>query len=103
MRMMMLGLIAVTSQSGCVGAAIYAESRKVTRDGVAAALVTMMPETETRAATSCVMKGLRQTEILGLANSGTFDDPVRAEGFVSGAMARPGVGECLVAAPKVAR
>ncbi len=102
MRMKVLLMIAVMSQSGCVGAAIYAESRNVTRQGVAAPLATMMPETDNKAATDCVMKGLTQGEIIGLPNSGTLDDPARAEAFVSGAMARPGVGECLAAAPKVA-
>jgi hypothetical protein len=95
-------ILAVLSQSGCVGAAIYGESRKVTREGIAAPLATMMPETENRAATDCVMKGLSQGEIISLPNSGTLDDPARAEAFVSGAMARPGVGACLAAAPKVA-
>lgn len=102
MRVMMFGLIAVMSQSGCVGAAIYGESRKVTREGIAAPLATMMPGTDNAAATTCVMKGLSQMEIVSLPNSGTLDDPAKAESFVKGAMARPGVGDCLAAAPKVA-
>ena len=95
-------MLAALTLSGCVGAAIYGESRKVTRAGIAAPLASMMPDTDTAAATTCVMKGLTQGEILGLPNSGTLDDPARAEAFVTGAMARPGVGACIEALPKAA-
>ena len=95
-------LAAALMQSGCVGAAIYGESRRVTREGIAAPLAVMMPDTDNAAATDCAMKGLTQGEIVSLPNSGTLDDPARAQAFVKGVMARPGVGDCLATAPKVA-
>jgi len=94
-------LAAVLLQSGCAGAAIYAESRKVTREGITPPLATLAPGIATDAAAACVMQGLTQGEILSLPNSGTLDDPDRAKTFVAGVVARPGVAACLASVPKV--
>jgi hypothetical protein len=95
-------ILALMAQSGCVGVAIYAESRKVVRDGVSASLVRVAPESENGAATDCVLRAMTQGEIVGLPNSGTLDDPARADAFVRGVLARPEASGCIAAAPKVA-
>ncbi len=94
-------VLAVLSQSGCA-AAIYAESRNVTRAGITPPLATLMPAVPTDPAADCVMRGLTQGELLSLPNSGTLDDPAKAETFVKGVMARPKVVTCVGAIPKVA-
>lgn len=96
-------LLAVLMQSGCVvGGAIYAESRKVTREGISAAVARAAPEAENDTATTCVLKGLTQGEIIGLPNSGKLDDPARADALVREVLARPGVSDCVAAAPRTA-
>lgn len=96
-------LLAVLMQSGCVvGGAIYAESRKVTREGLAPAVARAAPEAENEAATTCILKGLTQVEIVGLPNSGRLDDPARADALVREVLARPGVSDCIAAAPRAA-
>ncbi len=90
-------LLAVLAQSGCA-AAVYAESRKVTREGITPPLATLAPGVPTDAASDCAMKGLTQGELLSLPNSGTLDGGPKADAFVAGLVARPKVVACLAAA-----
>ncbi|MGQ0564693.1 MAG: hypothetical protein ACT4OK_06440 [Gemmobacter sp.] len=99
MMVRVLLLVAAMAQTGCA-AAIYAESRKVTREGITPPLATLAPGVQTEAAATCVMKGLSQVELLELPNSGTLDDAARAEAFVTSVLARPGVAACIAAAPR---
>lgn len=91
--------LAMLAQSGC-GAAIYAESRKVTREGITPPLASIAPGAPTEPAATCVMRGLSQVEIMALPNSGTLDDPARAEALVRDVTARPEVAECIDALPR---
>lgn len=95
-------LLAVLLHSGCAGALVYAESRKVTREGIIPPLATLAPGVPTEGAADCVMKGLTQGEVISLPNSGTLDDPSRASAFVQGVLARPDVGACVANLPKTA-
>lgn len=101
MMIRVLLLAAALAQSGCA-VAIYGESRKVTRDGITPPLATLLPGVPTDGAADCVMKSLTQVELVSLPNSGTFEDPARAETFVKSLLARPGVGACVAALPKAA-
>lgn len=94
-------LVAAFAQSGCA-VAIYGESRKVTRAGITPVLARLLPAVPTEGAADCVMKSLTQIELVSLPNSGTFENPARAEAFVKGALVRPGVGACIAALPKAA-
>jgi hypothetical protein len=87
-------VLALVVQSGCA-AAVYGESRKVTREGIAPALPAVAPGMPAEAASRCMMAGLTQIEIVSLPNSGTFDDPARTEAFAREVAARPGVAACL--------
>ncbi len=93
-------VMAVLMQSGCA-AAVYAESRRVTRLGITPPLASLEPGIQTDAAATCVMKGLTQGELLSLPNSGTLDDPATAKTFVAGVIARPSVAACLSTAAKI--
>lgn len=94
-------LAAALMQSGCA-AAIYAESRKVTRAGISQPLPVLLPGVATTAAADCVMRGLTQVEALSLPNSGTLDAGPRAQAFVAEVLARPGVAACVAALPRIA-
>lgn len=99
MMVRVLLLLAAFAQSSCA-VAIYGESRKVTREGITPPMATLAPGLPTDGAADCVMKSLTQAEIMTLPNSGTLDDPARAEAFAKDALARPGVAACLAALPK---
>ncbi|MFN3970280.1 MAG: hypothetical protein ACK4L4_02750 [Gemmobacter sp.] len=92
-------LAAVLMQSGCA-AAIYAESRKVTRAGIIQPLPSLVPNVATGDAADCVMKGLGQVELLNLPNTGTLDDGPRVRAFVAEVLARPSVAACVAGLPR---
>jgi hypothetical protein len=92
-------LAAMMTQSGCA-AAIYAESRKVTRAGITEPLATLLPGVPTTEAADCVFDGLSQVELLSLPNSGTLDGGPKVQAFVAEVLARPDVAACVAALPR---
>ncbi len=87
---------------GCAGAVVYGESRKVSREILSPVVAAEQPGVETEAATTCILKGMTVGEVLSLPNSSDGNQPEVLRGLVRDVGARPGVGECLAAAPKVA-
>ncbi len=92
-------LVLSLAQAGCMPA-IYVESRRVTREGTGAAIALVVPDAPRGPAADCAMKRLTQAEIVMLPNSGTFEDPARAEAFARDLMARPGVAVCIGVLPR---
>lgn len=85
---------------GCAGAIVYGESRKVNREALTPVVTAEYPDLAADAATDCIVKGMTVGETLSLPNSGTA--PEALVSLVRQVATRPGVGDCLAAAGKVA-
>lgn len=101
MKMMTIGImtLAAWSLSGCAGAIIYGESRKVTREAVRPIVAEAMPGVDADAASLCVIKGMTAGEVLSLPNSNTIKATDTFAPVVRGVMARPDVATCLATVP----
>jgi hypothetical protein len=87
---------------GCAGAIIYGESRKVSRDVLAPVVAAELPDNDTAAATTCILKGMTVAEVLSLPNSTAGKKPEALSALVRDVAMRDGVGACLAAAPRIA-
>lgn len=87
---------------GCAGAVIYGESRKVSREVLSPIVAAELPASEPVAATDCILKGMTVTEVLSLPNSTAGRQPGALAALVREVALRPGVPDCLAAAPAVA-
>jgi len=101
MMMKTVGILALAawSLSGCAGAVIYGESRKVTREAVRPIIAEAMPGRDADAASLCVVKGMTPGEVLSLPNSDTIKATESFAPVVRGIMARPDVAACLATVP----
>ena len=87
---------------GCAGAVIYGESRKVSREVISPVVAAEQPGIDTAEATTCILKGMTVGETLSLPNSTAGNQPGALRALVREVSGRPGVGDCLAAAPRVA-
>lgn len=92
-------LLAAWSMSGCAGAVIYGESRKVTREAVMPFMAAEAPGRDPEGASQCVIKGMTAVEVLSLPNSSTIQAEAEFGAVVREVMARPGVAACIAAVP----
>lgn len=101
MMMKTVGIVALAawSLSGCAGAVIYGESRKVIRDAARPIVAAELPGRDADAASLCFAKGLTASEVLSLPNSDTVTSTASLTPFVRTVLARPDVAACIATVP----
>ena len=92
-------VVAAFALQGCAGAAIYGESRKVSREVLSPVVAAELPAYAAEAATDCILKGMTVTEVLALPNSTAGNQPAALTALVAEVALRDGVPACLAAAP----
>lgn len=98
----LLGLASVLLAGCGPAAAVYGESRKVTKELLAPVMAADRPGIPADAATTCLVKGMTTGEVLKLPNSAMAKDAGQLAAFAGQVVARPGVSECLAAAERAA-
>jgi len=89
--------------SGCAPALlIYGEGRRSSKESIMPIMATEKPDLAPDGSSTCIIKGMTVSEVVRLPNSKTVQRPDTLRTLVQEVMTRPGVADCLAAAPKAA-
>ncbi len=92
-------LACATTQSGCAGLVLYGASQAEARTATSRVMEQKRPDLDPMASADCVVRGMRPSELIFMANNNEAGITGGDVSRVDDALARPKVAACLAALP----